>query len=126
MNIYSNAVYQESRQFNGSVQWRKHMFGILLTDGVHWLRESLNCYWLVDDIAIFSKKFRNSEDFITAEFRNKKDGGILTLTDGNDNILTSNKYIFTDLAIETKEPLKLWLVYDGGFDKHVLLLPTEY
>jgi len=126
MNVYSNAVYHESRQFHGTAQWYKHWLGVILTDGVHWLRETLNYYWLVDDIAIFSSKFRNREDFITAEFRNIGDGGILTFTDGNGNVFASNKYTYTDLAIETKEPLKLWLVYDGGFGTHVLLLPSEY
>ena len=87
MNIYSNAVYQESRQFNGTTQWYKHFLGIILTDGIRWLRDSLNCYWLVDDIAIFSSDFRGNEDFIVAEFRSKD---------------------------------------DGGFGKHVLLLPSEY
>ena len=130
MNLYNSETYLESGQYTGTSQWYKHQFGIILTDGIKWLRDKLNCYWLVDDIAIFSAKFRKNEDFIVAEFCNDGENrGVLTLSDGNNNVLMRNPYNYTDLCIQTTKPeerFKLWLVYDGNFKNHVLLLPSEY
>lgn len=133
MSTYTSKVAREARQFSGSGTWYKHALGIVFTDGIHWLREQLDCYWLIDDIAILSRKFWKDESFITADFK-QNDDSILKLTDGNNRLLHQFQYCFTDLEIDKLalsqadfDPfLRLFLVYDGGFEKHVLLLPSEY
>lgn len=134
MNTYTLKIALEAGQFTGTGQWYRHFLGILLTDGVRWLREKLECYWLIDDIALFSRNFWNKETFMTADYSRDNGKAILNLTDGNGRLLFSNNYAFTDLHIDNHalsksghDPLlRFFLVYDGGFKKHVLLLPSEY
>ncbi len=134
MSTYTSKIALEARQFTGTGNWYKHFLGIVFTDGVKWLREQLECYWLIDDIAIFSRDFWRKESFITADFSHDNDKAILTLTDGNDRLLFSNKYPYSDLSIdhqslvtsELNPFLRLFLIYDGGFKRYVLLLPSEY
>lgn len=134
MSTYNSKLALEARQFSGTDNWYKHFLGIVFTDGVSFLREQLECHWLIDDIAIFSRDFWEKESFITADFSHNNDKAVLRLTDGNDHLLFSNKYPYSDLSIDSQslvaselDPfLRLFLIYDGGFKKHVLLLPSEY
>lgn len=136
MFVYNATMAQESRQFHGTSQWYKNHFGIVYTDGVKWLAEQLNCYWLVDDIALHSKAFRKQESFMAVEFTSPKMcKGQLKLTDGNDHTLKTAKYAFTDLFVDAasidnpkKETAQIgfFLVFGGDFRTHVLMLPSEY
>lgn len=134
MSTYNSTIALEARQFSGTGNWYKHCLGIVFTDGVKWLREQLECHWLIDDIAIFSRELWEKESFITADFSHDNDKAILKLTDGNDHLLFSNTYPYSDLSIDSQslvnsefDPfLRLFLIYDGGFKRHVLLLPSEY
>lgn len=134
MSTYNSTIALESRQFKGTDHWYKHFLGIVFTDGVKWVREQLECYWLIDDIAIFSRDFLGKESFIVADFSNDNGDAILKLTDGNDRLLFSNKYSYADLSIDHQSLvssklnpfLRFFLIYDGGFKKHILLLPSEY
>ena len=42
-------ILEELAQFTGTTQYYRSSFGsLLLTDGAHYLRERLDCYWLID------------------------------------------------------------------------------
>ena len=127
MNIYSPSIIQESKGFSGSETWYKHGdLPLVYTDGVKWLLTTLECYWLLNDIALFSEKLRKNNDFITVKFTAKDHyHGELVFEDGNDNVLLTKKYEFADL-LTPKESIRLFFILDGGFNKHVLLLPSEY
>ena len=127
MSTYSPSIISESKEFTGTEQWYKHnIFPIVYTDGVRWLARTLECYWLLDDIALFSAELRKVHDFLLVKFTAKShDTGELVFEDGNDNVLLKRKYEFADL-ITPKECIRIYSISDGGFKKHVLLLPSEY
>src|SRR5882724_6337738 len=39
--------------FTGTDQWHRYLGGLLLTDGVKWLADSAECFWLLDVIASY-------------------------------------------------------------------------
>ena len=74
--------------------------------------------WFVTDaqIVIMMKPRLRREPFLTVELKLNGDGTAKTvITDGNDNILYTQRYEWTD----AKKELKLY--YENG----VLLLPSE-
>ena len=53
-------ILSELEQFTGTTQYYRSSFGrLLLTDGAHYLRERLNCYWLIDIVESYQPKVRN-------------------------------------------------------------------
>lgn len=132
MNVYNHEIAREQRNFSGTENWYRHMFGILYTDGVQWLAEKLNCYWLIDEVAIHCKQFQSKESFMALSFETKKQHkGVLKITDGNGYILGAVSYDFTDLYVDSnnlegEKGIRFFFVFDGGFNRYVLMLPSEY
>jgi len=51
INKTKEEIITELSQFTGTESYYKSTFGLLkLTEGMHWLREQLDCYWLIDII----------------------------------------------------------------------------
>ena len=50
-------ILSELEQFIGTTRYYRSTFGrLLLTDGAHYLRERLNCYWLIDIVESYQPK----------------------------------------------------------------------
>lgn len=142
MYTYSLKNHEESRQFHGTIEWYRYDYNLLLTDGVKWLAEEFQCFWLLSDIGIYSFDYRKRSDFSVARFETKNEGtGILYIEDGNDNIIKNIHYPYSDLYID-KISLKLDCNYfdkdcvnrhkltlfmsKSDSNKDVLMLPSEY
>ncbi len=135
-SIYNSAVAQEARAFYGTENWYQHALdkSVVFTDGIKWLREKLNCFWLIDDIVLQSRRLRNRENtFMALEFTNPTEcEGKLSITDGKSNTLKNIDYEFTDLSVSIHannnrdNVILLYLILDEGMDKFVLMLPSEY
>ena len=95
--------------------WKNPLLHFQYTDGVKFLWESAECYWLL--IAISS--YRRSEPFQVWELKVESDNtAILTMQEDSDKpFLVEQKIEYTDFPLEE---IKLWLI-DG-----ILLLPSEY
>jgi len=53
-------ILSELAQFTGTTQYHRSSFGRLrLTDGIHYLRERLDCYWLIDVVESYQPQFHN-------------------------------------------------------------------
>ena len=52
------AFMDSLNQFIGTSRYYKYYLNTALTDGTRYLAEQLRCFWLLDDIAIFSKSYR--------------------------------------------------------------------
>lgn len=106
------------QMFIGTENYYKCMT-MVYTDGVKHLCDSRQCYWLLTDIALTTSFILTlkSEPFLTCEFTKTENGAMLTYTDGNNNILHTHPYEYTDFS-------------DDGvclyFIEGVLLLPSEY
>ncbi len=54
----AETLSQNLQQFCGSEQYYKHWLGILYTDGIKYLAENAQCFWLLDAIASHQPRVR--------------------------------------------------------------------
>lgn len=112
----------ELKNFTGTETWFRHTLfrKFLYTEGVQFLAENAECYWLIDKIfgAQFEHQTVRDELFQTWDLTVQPNGSaILQCGDGNDTIVHSETLTFTTFPMDT---IRLFLTDD------VLLLPTEY
>jgi len=111
--------------FYGTEGYTRYTFGILLTDGVRWLCEAAQCFWLVDAIGSYQNtpKVKKNPDlqgfqFWTLKVNPDKTAKLILERDTDDVVLTQN-------IEHTDFPLSEIKLYYSPADK-VLLLPGEY
>lgn len=118
-------IEQGLRNFSGTDGYTRYTFGILLTDGVKWLCDAAQCYWLVDAIGSYQgdKRVKNDEALQGIQFWTLKvwAGGLATLALERD----TDDIVLTQEIEHTDFPLKQIKLYYSPADK-VLLLPGEY
>jgi hypothetical protein len=126
MNTQGKELELELKQFSGSENiYTLPLFGTKYTEGILHLVNKANCFWLLTDSSIMGKSLLDKSYFITIDFKRfetsqqdiLKKEAIITYGDGNDNILESHSYDFTDFPLDE---LRLFFV-DG-----TLMLPNEY
>lgn len=109
----------------------KRLFGRLLcTDGVKWLAETAQAYWLIDAIASWQsriakecKKNRDLEGLQVWRLKRTDAGGaVLTCDDGNVKLAVEQKIEYTDFPLDE---IKLY-VEPRGDGTLILLLPSEH
>ena len=108
---------EDLSHFIGTEQYTKGFLNVLYTDGIVFLMNN-GLSWLVTDISSYKvhEKVKNLE-FQAWTLTVKKNKGVLTLTDGNENIILKQNYSYTNCPIET---IKMYLV------DNVLMLASEY
>jgi hypothetical protein len=91
---------------------------VTYTDGVKYLAETANAYWLIDKVATnqLEAKIRR-EEFQCWKLKVKDNTAILTCDDGNDNIVHREEITYTDFPLDE---VALWVSHN------VILLPSEY
>lgn len=86
--------------------------------------EELECYWVLDVIASYSRRLQKlNADYlkiVTVTLNKDNDGCVFKIDDEINGNLVTQEIEFTDL----KEDLKWWLITEGEYE--VLLLPSEY
>ena len=116
-------LQKELEQFHGTEHYYKaSAFGSLkVTDGVQWLRNGANCFWLTDIIAsvqpMLSKKGGTEFQVWTLKVNKKDNSAVARCTDGNEKELYTQKIGYTDF------PFKEIVLYCTN---DVVLLPGEY
>ena len=106
--------------FTGTTQWfRNPLFpSYLYTDGVKYLAEHAECYWLIDYIlsnqAISKIK---AMEFQVWKINVIDNQASIKVEDGNDNLVKEFSIPYTDFPLET---FTLWV------EGNVLLLPSEH
>lgn len=123
-NTKGSTLNQEDlRYFTGSETWYRHsLFSkFLYTDGVQYVAEHGQAYWLIDKIFASHSCVDKiaKEDFCLWELKLNKDGqgATLTCTDGNMIIVYSENILFTDFPLQS---IKFYCT------NNVLMLPSEY
>ena len=118
MTKISETIKTTLEQFTGTSQYYKHpLFGFIYTDGIHYLAEACQCYWLLDIIGSYQFKLTNVPYQIW-ELKVKDTQGIITVKeDSNAPILFKQKIEYTDFPLQFME---LWLI------DNTLILPSEY
>ena len=109
-------------QFTGTEQWYRHSINrtVLYTDGIRYVAEHGQAYWLLDEIALIQPFDKNvaAEEFQVWKLEVQPDKtATLTCDDGNGNVVFSKEIPYTDFPLET---ITLYFAND------VIHLPSEY
>lgn len=115
-------------QFTGSDTFHKWSIMFrrdVMTEGVRWLAENAECYWLMDLIASHqSTSSVRKEEFQTWILTKSKSssGALAVAEDGNENRIASQRVKYTDFPLDT---IKFFAVRNelGGI---TIMLPNEY
>lgn len=118
--INTGKLLHDLQNFTGTENWYKNPLfpNCLYTDGVKYLAEQANCYWLID--YIFSNQHLSKiskEPFQTWTIKTNDNQATIIVEDGNDNLVKKFELEFTDF------PLKEFTLW---FTDRILLLPSEY
>ncbi|MEN0053565.1 MAG: DUF6876 family protein [Mucilaginibacter sp.] len=108
----------EFNQFlGGSENFYKYKFGILITDGVKYLADKYECYWLVDLISIHSRDIKDTQDFQVWILKRLTGSYFkLSVEDGNKNVI---KVIDIPISHFEADEVHVWL------ENEVIYLPNE-
>ncbi len=114
-------ILKELKNFTGTEYYHRSTFGKLkLTDGINWLRNEINCFWLIDIVESVQhlKKIKENQEFILWKIEiNNKEFIVTARADTNTPILYEQKGSYTDF------PLKEFEFYQIN---EVVLLKGEY
>ena len=117
---------EQLNQFCGSQQiFTLPLCRTRYTEGIQFLAQSANAFWLLTDASVMGKSLRDKSRFITIDFKRYSPSevethgydAVITYTDGNGTVLTFQQYHFTDFPLEQ---IRLFFV------DNTLLLPSEY
>lgn len=117
-------IKQALRQFTGTEAGHRHLPGVLLTDGAHYLAEECGAYWLMDVIASHIPSVPKDETFTVAQLTvNHMNKAFFTLADDSPatKIYANQSISYTDFTLDE---VKLYVIREGK--EWVILLPSEY
>ena len=57
----NNITLSDLSQFTGTETWYRHFTGLLYTDGIQYLAEQAEAYWLIDAIASYQHQLKRDE-----------------------------------------------------------------
>ncbi len=117
----NNEILHNLSLFNGSENLFKHQIGnisINYTDGILYLAENTNCYWLLDIILSYQPSpILKNDHFQVWKLIKNNNSWIIACSDGDNNLLLDQDIEYSDFPFNT---ITLWFVND------VLMLPSEY
>jgi len=101
------------------------LLNTVITDGIQYLADKANCFWLVTDASVIAKSLMDRSPFVTVDFKKLSPemqealgyAAIIEYSDGNDTILETHKYQITDFPLAE---IRLF------FTNNTLMLPSEY
>ena len=115
----ANLIKLELDQFFGSEKMYKcKLTNTLYTEGVKYLADRCEAWWLVSDTLIQAKSFTDEGFILIRLIKNTEDKGcVITYENGNGIILKSTMISYTDFPLDK---IKLYFI------DNTLLLPGEY
>lgn len=126
MNFKTRQIKERIQHFNGSlVLYQIPIIGTKFTEGIKYLAEAGECYWLVTDTSVIAKSLMDKSRFISIDFKKftQEEKTIMgyeakiDYSDGNGLIFETQKYHLTDFPLDE---IRLFFVDD------TLMLPSEY
>ncbi len=95
---------------------------IYYTDGIKWLQENVDCYWLTDLIASYqTTKFKAANDRQFWKLVVKDSSAVITCDDGDGNISITQSIDYTDFPLPQ---LNIWVeIQEKG--RIFIYLPSE-
>ena len=126
MKAQVNEIKEGLQHFHGTEMFYQiPLLRTRFTDGLKYLANVADCFWLITDTSVIAKSLINRSEFITRDFKrlSKEKQEIsgyeaeIIYTDGNNTILEKHQYRKTDFPLDE---LRLFFVND------TLMLPSEY
>ena len=126
MKAQVNEIKEGLQHFHGTEMFYQiPLLRTRFTDGLKYLANVADCFWLITDTSVIAKSLMNRSEFITIDFKRlseeKQDysgyEAEIIYSDGNDNILEKQGYRATDFPLDE---LRLFFV------NNTLMLPSEY
>jgi len=126
MKVQVNEIKEGLQHFHGTEMFYQiPLLRTRFTDGLKYLANVADCFWLITDTSVIAKSLMNRSEFVTIDFKRlseeKQDysgyEAEIIYSDGNDNILQKQEYRVTDFPLDE---LRLFFVND------TLMLPSEY
>ncbi|MCF8714683.1 hypothetical protein JM658_07555 [Joostella atrarenae] len=126
MNDKVNKIKAELQHFVGSEMFFKiPLIGTRFTDGLKYLTNEAECFWLITDTSVIAKSLSKKCSFITIDFKRlsekeqleKQCEAIINYSDGDNNIFETHRYNVTNFPLDE---LRLYFIDD------TLMLPSEY
>jgi len=125
MNTEATLIVAQLKQFTGSEQFYRHGLSRnhIYTEGVQFLAERAQAYWLLDKIALHGSSKIGCERFQVWKLTvNPNGSATLTTEDGNDNVLRTENLSYTDFPLQE---IALWSVRNE-LNGYTIMLPSEY
>ena len=126
MKVQVSEIKEGLQHFHGTEMFYSiPLLKTRFTDGLKYLANVADCFWLITDTSVIAKSLMNRSEFITIDFKklsaeerlNKGFDAIITYSDGNNTILEKQGYRATDFPLDE---LRLFFVNNS------LMLPNEY
>ncbi|MEM1336741.1 MAG: DUF6876 family protein [Bacteroidota bacterium] len=126
MKVQVSEIKEGLQHFHGTEMFYSiPLLKTRFTDGLKYLANVADCFWLITDTSVIAKSLMNRSEFITIDFKklsaeerlNKGFDAIITYSDGNNTILEKQGYRATDFPLDE---LRLFFV------NNTLMLPNEY
>jgi hypothetical protein len=126
MKAQVNEIKEGLQHFHGTEMFYQiPLLRTRFTDGLKYLANVAECFWLITDASVIAKSLSNRSHFITIDFRRLSEKeqfemqceATIKYSDGNDTVLETHRYNVTDFPLDE---LRLYFVND------TLMLPSEY
>ena len=117
----THKLKSELSHFTGSESYYRVMPRLSITDGIRYLADKTNSYWLVT--AIYSHLVTQSihSEFVVAKLTVSGEIADLVLDDGNDQVISRQRIDYTDFPLDE---ISIYCCYQQ--QDWILLLPSEY
>ena len=126
-------LQNELSQFHGTEKYHKLTIfpGIVGTDGVAYLAQNAECFWLIDEIAIAQRdsKIRKNQALQDIQFWQltvNDNKGVLVCCEDEGKPVYEKEIPYTDFPLASQ---KIWVAAAGDPDGKlfkVMMLPSEY
>lgn len=128
ITMNKNFSLDELNHFTGSEVFYQHWISqMCYTDGVRYLANKTDSYWLIDELAfvILPRLLKENKDkFYSIKLLvNSDQSAVISISDGNNNIYLDHSIKWTDFPI-VEEPVQFYLCASGSY--YCLMLPREY
>lgn len=113
-----NSTFEFNQFSGGSESVYKYTFGIHITQGIKYLADTYECYWLLDLVSIHSRDIRYTQEFQVWILKRVKGNQFkLSVEDGNKSVIKEIDILFSDFKADL---VHLWL------ENEVIHLPNEH
>ena len=90
--VLHHDLQQSLKQFTGTDNYYKHLLGLHYTDGIKYLAEKAQCYWLLDVIASHQTKRLLADEMLRDLWLRHASYQLWLLVVGNDHEFIKPKY----------------------------------